>query len=75
MCWINFKLNGHYPCFDFGWWLPTIQGDNKGNQMRYPIAHTSRVATLALGLWPRQGFARVRAKKEARTSHLMLLGM
>jgi hypothetical protein len=33
------------------------------------------VATLALGLWPRQGFARVRAKKEARESHLMLLGV
>jgi hypothetical protein len=33
------------------------------------------VATLTLGLWPRQGLARVRAKKEAWDSHLMLLGV
>jgi hypothetical protein len=30
------------------------------------------VATLALGSQPRQGLARVRAKREARESHLML---
>jgi hypothetical protein len=30
------------------------------------------VITLALGSQPRQGFARVRAKREARESHLML---
>jgi hypothetical protein len=29
-------------------------------------------ATLALGSWPRQGLAKVRAKKEAWESHLML---
>ncbi len=33
------------------------------------------VATLALGLWSRQGLARVQAKREARKSHLMLLGV
>jgi hypothetical protein len=33
------------------------------------------VATLALGSRPRQRLARVRAKREARNSHLMLLGM
>jgi hypothetical protein len=30
------------------------------------------VTTLALGSRPRQGLAKVRAKKEARESHLML---
>jgi hypothetical protein len=33
------------------------------------------VTTLALGLRPRQGLARVRAKKEAQESHLMLQGV
>jgi hypothetical protein len=33
------------------------------------------VATLALGLRPKQGFARVRAKREAWESHLMLPGV
>jgi hypothetical protein len=33
------------------------------------------VATLALGLWPRQGLARVRAKREVHESNLMLPGM
>jgi hypothetical protein len=32
------------------------------------------VATLTLGLWPRQGLAKVRTKSEARESHFMLLG-
>jgi hypothetical protein len=32
------------------------------------------VATLAFGSQPRQGLVRVRAKKEAWESHLMLLG-
>jgi hypothetical protein len=31
------------------------------------------VATLALGLRPNQGLAKVRAKSEARESHFMLL--
>ncbi len=30
------------------------------------------VATLTLGLQPRQGLAKLRAKSEARESHLML---
>jgi hypothetical protein len=30
------------------------------------------VATLALGLWPKQGLVKVRAKKEAQKSHFML---
>jgi hypothetical protein len=30
------------------------------------------VATLALGSWPKQGLARVQAKKEAQESHIML---
>jgi len=33
------------------------------------------VATLLLGSRPRQGLARVKAKREARESHLMLLGV
>jgi predicted acyl esterase len=33
------------------------------------------VATLALGSWPRQGLAKVRAKSEARESHFMLPGV
>ncbi len=33
------------------------------------------VTTLALGLQPRQGLVKVRAKREAQESHLMLLGM
>jgi len=33
------------------------------------------VATLALGLWPRQGFAKVCAKSEAWKSHFMFPGV
>jgi hypothetical protein len=33
------------------------------------------VVTLALGLWPKQGLAKVRAKYEARESHFMFLGV
>jgi hypothetical protein len=33
------------------------------------------VTTLALGLQPRQGFVKVRAKCEAHESHFMLLGV
>ncbi len=33
------------------------------------------VTTLTLGSRPRQGLARVRAKREAQESHLMLLGV
>jgi hypothetical protein len=33
------------------------------------------VITLTLGSWPRQGHAKVRTKKEAWESHLMLMGM
>jgi hypothetical protein len=33
------------------------------------------VATLALGSWPRQGVARLRAKRKTHESHHMLLGM
>jgi hypothetical protein len=33
------------------------------------------VATLALGLWPREGLARVWAKREAWESHFFLPGM
>jgi hypothetical protein len=36
---------------------------------------TFYVATLALGSRPRQGVARLRAKKETRESHHMLLGV
>jgi hypothetical protein len=34
-----------------------------------------RVTTLTLGSRPKQGLARVRAKREAWESHLMLLGV
>jgi hypothetical protein len=33
------------------------------------------VVTLALGLWPRQGLARLQAKREAQESHLMLMAV
>ncbi len=33
------------------------------------------VAILALGLWPKQGFVKVRAKSEGRESHFILLGV
>jgi hypothetical protein len=33
------------------------------------------VLTLALGLRPKQGLARVRDKREAREKHLLLLGV
>jgi hypothetical protein len=39
----------------------------------YYLQHMTYVATLALGLQPRQGFAKVRAKSEARESHFMFL--
>jgi hypothetical protein len=37
--------------------------------------YSSGVATLALGSRLNQGLARVRAKREAQESHLMLLGV
>jgi hypothetical protein len=41
------------------------------------VTHSTRqyVITLALGSWPKQGLARVRAKKEAWESHLMFMGV
>jgi hypothetical protein len=36
---------------------------------------TAYVVTLALGSQPKQGLAKVRAKREARESHLMLPGV
>jgi hypothetical protein len=42
-------------------------------QVDYSQDHV--VVTLALGLQPRQGLARVRAKREARESYLMLPGV
>jgi hypothetical protein len=36
---------------------------------------TSHVAILTLGSRPKQGLARVRVKREARESHLMLPGV
>ncbi len=38
MCWIDIKLNGHYPCLDFSLWLLIVQSNKK---MCYPIVHTS----------------------------------
>jgi hypothetical protein len=38
-------------------------------------AYWMTVTTLTLGSQPRQGLARVRAKREARKSHLMLPGV
>jgi hypothetical protein len=39
------------------------------------IKRTKIVTTLALGSWPKQGLAKVRAKSEARKSHFMLPGV
>lgn len=38
--WIDFKLNGHCLCFDFGLSSHITLGANKGNRMHYPIIHT-----------------------------------
>ncbi len=44
--------------------------------VKYEVGkETICVTTLALGSRLRQGLARVRAKREARESHLMLLGV
>jgi hypothetical protein len=40
-----------------------------------PSTTTYNVATPALGSRPKQGLARLWAKREARGSHLMLLGV
>jgi hypothetical protein len=39
------------------------------------VLNINHVATLALGLRPKQGLAKVRTKREARESHLMLMGV
>jgi hypothetical protein len=39
------------------------------------LISTTHVATLALGSWPKQGVARLRAKKETRESHHMFPGV
>jgi len=41
----------------------------------WKILKNGCVATLALGSRPRQGFARLWAKREAQESHFMLPGM
>jgi hypothetical protein len=46
---------------------PILCNQNSRNMKIY------NVETLALGLWPKQGLVRVRAKREAQESHLMLL--
>jgi hypothetical protein len=61
-------------------WHTTFKQVNQGDYRLLVVGSqivnlTSGVITLALGLQPKQGFARVRAKKEARESHLMLPGM
>jgi hypothetical protein len=43
--------------------------------MGFPWWITWHVVILALGLQPRQGLTRLRAKREAQESHLMLSGM
>ncbi len=40
VCWIDIKINGHYPCLNLGLWILIIQGDHKGNQMHYLITRT-----------------------------------
>jgi hypothetical protein len=37
--------------------------------------HSLSIVTLALGLRPKQGLAKARAKREARESHFMLPGV
>jgi hypothetical protein len=39
------------------------------------LGSTDYIATLTSGSWPKQGLAKVQAKKEAQKSHLMLLGV
>ncbi len=50
--------------------LKTEEKKSLEGNLKYVI-----VTTLALGLRPRQRLARVRAKREARESHLVLLGV
>jgi hypothetical protein len=42
------------------------------NRSKKGVEKNKYVTTLTLGLRPRQGLTRVRAKKEARESHFML---
>jgi hypothetical protein len=44
-----------------------------GKEIEFDPFIRDLVATLALGLWPRQGLARLWAKKEDRELHLMLM--
>ncbi len=46
---------------------------NKANVINW--AERVTITTLALGSQPRQGLIKVRAKKEARESHLMFMGV
>jgi hypothetical protein len=53
---IHYKFNRHYKSSWFFWLEKLIKNNPK----------VTNVVTLALGFRPRQGFARVRAKKEAQ---------
>ncbi len=56
--------------------IPKKLFDNIGDSNIFIIVDLRQgVATLALGSRPRQGLARLRAKREAWESHLMLLGV
>jgi len=48
---------------------------NFAHKQKHLVCKKIDVATLALGLRPRQGLARLWGKREARGSHLMLPGM
>jgi hypothetical protein len=52
--------------------VPTISTQN---QQHVKFQNTMHVATLALGSRPKQGLAKVWAKKEAWESHLMISKM
>jgi hypothetical protein len=55
--------------------LNTNDFDNQQGTFKLALKCNATVVTLALGLRPKQGLAKLRAKKETRKSCHMLLGV
>jgi hypothetical protein len=65
-------LKDNFKCILLYLTSPFLANDLKVSAIPF---YVSIVATLTLGSQPRQGLARVRAKREAQESHLMLPGV
>ncbi len=61
--------------YSIGFWCGQQNIVTHTNKFTFLKHYSSFVTTLALGLRPKQMFARVRAKREAWESNLMLLGV